>query len=160
MFAELLTWLQESTSQVLVLATLNHLDKLDAALESRFQGRFFVDLPTHAERLAVAQIHYTRLGCSEPAAAAKHTADYTEGFSSREIAEQLIPSVARRTQRKPDADSIAKLAKEVTPASKSHSEQLQTMRKAASTLRRANNSEESEKPAARRIRAKGDANNN
>jgi len=142
MFAELLTWLQESTSQTLVLATLNRLDKLDPALESRFQGRFFMDLPTHAERKAVAEIHFKRLGCTDAESAARQVADYTDGFSSREIAEQLIPSVARMTQRKPDAQSIAKIVTGITPASKSHGEQLAQMRKAAITLRRANNPDE------------------
>jgi hypothetical protein len=139
MFAELLTWLQESTSQTLVLATLNRVDQLDAALESRFQGKFFVDLPTHTERKAVAEIHFKRLGCSEPAASARTVADYTDGFSSREIAEQLIPSVVRKTARKPDAKAIAALAISITAASKSHAEQLKGMRQAAITLRRANN---------------------
>jgi SpoVK/Ycf46/Vps4 family AAA+-type ATPase len=135
--------LQESTSQTLVLATLNRLDKLDAALESRFQGRFFVDLPTHAERCAVAEIHYRRLNCADPQTAARQTADFTDGFSSREIAEQLIPSVARTTQRTPTTKVIGTIACSITPASKSQSEQLQQMRRAASTLRRANNPEDS-----------------
>jgi DNA polymerase III delta prime subunit len=152
MFAELLTWLQESTSQTLVLATLNRLDKLDAALESRFQGKFFVDLPTRNERQAVAEIHFKRLGCAEPADAAKNVAAATEGFSSREIAEQLIPSIARKTNRNPDVDTIAKLAAGITPASRSQGEQLKVMRSAASSLRRANDPEAHAAPqAGRRI---------
>ena len=118
---------KRAKSQTLVIATLNHLDKLDAALESRFQGKFFVDLPVHAERKAVAEIHYRRLGCENPDSAAKQTADYTDGFSSREIAETLIPSVARKTLRKPDACTIAKLATTMTPASKSQADELQRM---------------------------------
>ena len=138
MFAELLTWLQESASQVVVVATLNRLDRLDAALESRFQARFFFDLPTPAERAAVARIHYTRLGCERVETAATATSDYTDGFSSREIAEQVCPSVARQTGSKPDAHSIARICAGVTPASKTQAEQLQAMRRAAATLRRAN----------------------
>ena len=139
MFAELLTWLQESTSQTLVLATLNRLDKLDAALESRFQGRFFMDLPTHAERKAVAAIWFTHYGCENIEAAANATADYTEGFSSREIHESLIKDVAALTHRNPDVNTIAGTAQNITPASKSHAESLAAMKKAAGALRRANN---------------------
>ena len=62
MFAELLTWLEESRSQAIVLGTLNCLDKLDAALESRFQARFFVDLPVHSERLEVAGMYLGEFG--------------------------------------------------------------------------------------------------
>lgn len=143
MFAELLTWLQESTSQVVVVATLNRLDKLDAALESRFQARFFFSLPNHRERLAVSAIHYARLGCADVDGASRATADYSEGFSSRELAEHIIPSVARLSNRKPTAEVIAKIALTFTPASKTQVEQLAAMTRAASTLRRANDAEDS-----------------
>jgi ATPase family associated with various cellular activities (AAA) len=149
MFAELLTWLQESTSQAVVIATLNRLDKLDAALESRFQARFFFDLPSHRERLAVAEIHYQRLGCEEVPEAARITADYTDGFASREIAEHVAPSVARQSNRKPTSEIIAKVCAGVTPASRTQGEQLQAMRRAASTLRRANDPEEMVVPGRR-----------
>jgi hypothetical protein len=150
MFAELLTWLQESKSQAIVLATLNRLDKLDAALESRFQARFFVDLPTHAERRAVAAIHLRRLRCESADDAAKAVADNTEGFSSREIAESLIPDLAALTNRKPDATTTARLAAGITPASKSQSEQLAQMRRAAATLRRANDADDAAPTPSRR----------
>ncbi len=140
MFAELLTWLQESTSQAVVVATLNHLSKLDAALESRFQSRFFFDLPTHAERVAVAQIHYRRLAC--PTECAKATADYTDGFSSREIAEHICPSVARRSGRAPSAEVVARVCGAYTPASKTQAEQIAQMRRAAASLTRANDDDD------------------
>lgn len=144
MFAELLTWLQESTSQAIVLATLNRLDKLDAALESRFQARFFMDLPTRRERQAVAEIHLRRLTC--PTDTAAEIADATEGFSSREIAEQLIPSLARCTRREPKPEAIQRLAQGITPASKTQADQLRKMRDAAATLRRANDPADAELP--------------
>ncbi|MFL5342751.1 MAG: ATP-binding protein, partial [Gemmataceae bacterium] len=150
MFAELLTWLQESTSQTVVVATLNRLDKLDAALESRFALRFFFDLGTRAERESVAAIHYGRLQCADAATAARVTADYTDGYSSREIAEQICPSVARQTGRKPDATSISRVIAGITPSSKTQADQLQQMRRAAATLRRANDPED-EAPSIRRI---------
>lgn len=154
MFSELLTWLQESTSQVIVLATLNRLDKLDAALESRFQTRFFFDLPSAAERQSVCQIHYTRLGCENPETAALSTAQASEGFSSRELAEHVIPSVARLTRRAPDTDTIRKVCSEFCPASRSQAEQLANMRRAAETLRRANDAPDSSAPRGRRVSAK------
>lgn len=138
MFAEILTWLQDSKSQAIVIATLNHLDKLDAAMESRFRDRFFFDLPTITERAAVAEIHYRRLNCEEPGKAATATAEHTEGFSSREIAEHVCLSVARRTNRKPNAATIADVTKNTTPASKTQAEQLDQMRRVAVTLKRAN----------------------
>jgi len=151
MFAELLTWLQESTAQAVVVATLNRLDKLDAALESRFQARFFFDLPSLSERQAVARIHYARLGCDGVESAARATADYTEGYASREIAEHICPSVARRSDRKPTAEIISQVASGYTPASRTQAEQIQHMRRAAASLRRANDPEDSRQFAGRRI---------
>lgn len=145
MFAELLTWLQESTSQAVVWATLNHLTKLDAALESRFQARFFFDLPTETEREAVACIHYGRLGCDNADDSGNPssviTAQMTEGFSSREIAEFVCPSVARLSRRKPTESIIRQVCEGFTPASQTQADQLAAMRKAASSLRRANDPE-------------------
>ena len=152
MFSELLTWLQESRSQCVVLATLNRLDKLNAALESRFQARFWFDLPSPAERLAVAAIHYRRLHCARPDDAAAWTVEHTVEFSSREIAEHVCPSVARLTQRTPDAATVKKVCTGYTPASRTQTEQLNKMRSAAGSLRRANDPETvAAKPSGRRV---------
>ncbi len=156
MFAELLTYLQEDTSFTVVVATLNRLDKLDAALESRFALRFVFELGTLAERASVAEIHYQNLGCgnSDIGNAALCTANFTEGFSSREIAVQVCPSVARRSGRKPTPAIIEAVCKETVPASRTQREQLKLMREAAATLRRANDPEEATPTGGRRI-AKG-----
>lgn len=152
MFAELLTWLQESTAQVVVVATLNRLDKLDAALSSRMQSQFWFDLPTRLERAAVASIHYKRLGCHDIHDPAQETADCTEGYSSREIAEHVCPSVARLSKRMPSRSFIKQVTDGYTPASKSQEAQLDQMRKAASSLRRANDPIETDAmPRGRRL---------
>lgn len=151
MFAELLTWLQESTAKCVVVATLNRLDKLDAALESRFQARFFFDLPTLPERQAVAKIHYTRLQCDSGLGGDVMTAEHTEGYSSREIAEQICPSVARLTNRMPTEEAIRAICKALTPASRTQAEQLEKMRNAASSLRRANDPVKAHAPTGRKI---------
>ena len=142
MFAELLTWLQESQSQAIVCATLNRLDKLDAALESRFALRYFVDLPNQVEREAVAKIHFARLGCERVDAAAKRVAAKTKGFSSREIAEHVCPSAARISHRKLDDCSLDIVVSRTVPASTTQEKQLEVMRDAGKLLRRANDEDE------------------
>lgn len=142
MFQMLLTWLQQSKSLVTVWATLNRLDKLDAALMSRFQAQFFYDLGSEEERRAVAEIHYRRLGCSNPEESAIQTAELTDGFSSREIAEAVCSSVARLTSRKPNEATIARVCKSIVPASITQAEQLKLMRQAAQGLRLANDPKE------------------
>lgn len=138
LFSELLTWLQESQSQAVVIATLNHLDNLDAALESRFAARFFFDLPSQAERKEVALVHLMRIGVAQPERVADWVAAHTEGFSSREIAEHAVPSLARRGRREPDERIVREVCEAICPASQTQAEQLAAMRKAASSLRKAN----------------------
>lgn len=138
MFAELLTWLQESQSQAIVLGTLNCLDKLDAALESRFSSRFFVDLPTQAERREVAGIYLTEFDCTNVDAAAVRIAELTDGYSSRELAETICPDVARLSRLECDDLTIQQVVSRTVPSSRTQAAQLERMRAAASTLRRAN----------------------
>jgi DNA polymerase III delta prime subunit len=138
LFSELLTWLQESSSQAVVLATLNHLDALDAAIESRFAARFFFDLPTHVERCAVAAIHLRRLGCEAVEETAAILAELSEGWSSREIAEHAVPSIARRSRRRPTPEIVREVCAGIVPASRTQERQLAEMRRAAGSLRRAN----------------------
>lgn len=138
MFSELLTWLQEGDSQTIVIGTLNRLDNLDAALGSRFPIQFFFDLPNASERRAIAAVHLARLGCENVDSAASSIATDSEGFSSREIAENIVPTLARRTNRKPDTDAIRAICKGFKPASETQGEQLQGMRAKAQLLKPAN----------------------
>ena len=132
---------------------MNRLDKLDAALESRFAARFFFELPTAEERRSVARIHYAELGC-EPDfldLAADSTAELTESFSSRELAIHVAPSVLRQSNCRPDADVIRHVVAGCTPASRTQEVQLAAMRNAASTLRRANDEPNDATPSIRRV---------
>lgn len=149
MFAELLTWLEETknTTQAIVVATLNRLDKLDAALESRFECRMFFDLPTQSERRAVAEIWFSHFRCTEPSVAASCLAEITEGYSSRELAQNLVPSIAKLSKRQPSDKIIREVVANSTPASKTQEAQLGEMRRAAGTLRRANDPIEEAKVA-------------
>lgn len=58
----LLTWMQERTSEVLILASVNRLDWLPPELtrSGRFDDIFKVDLPNHGERHAIFKIHLSR----------------------------------------------------------------------------------------------------
>lgn len=141
MASRLLTWMQERTSRAIVQLTVNRLDGIDSALQSRCQARFWYDLPTRAERKAIARIHYARLDCMDPESSADFTAERTEGFSNREIAEIVCPSVARLTHMQPMANGgevIADVCKRTVPASKSQGEQLKSMREQGKMLTPAN----------------------
>jgi SpoVK/Ycf46/Vps4 family AAA+-type ATPase len=58
-FGTLITWLQEKTSPVFVVATANNIDVLPPELlrKGRFDEIFFVDLPNEAERREILEVH-------------------------------------------------------------------------------------------------------
>lgn len=59
--SKLLTWMQEHTSKVLVLATINRLDFLPPELIRRFEENiFFVDLPHAGARYEVFKLHLAK----------------------------------------------------------------------------------------------------
>jgi SpoVK/Ycf46/Vps4 family AAA+-type ATPase len=58
-FGSFLTWMQEKTSPIFVMATANRVERLPGEFlrKGRFDEIFFVDLPTQSEREAVFSIH-------------------------------------------------------------------------------------------------------
>lgn len=62
LFGTLLTWLQEKTSPVFVVATANDISKLPPELlrKGRFDDIFYVDLPNEKERTEIIKIHINK----------------------------------------------------------------------------------------------------
>jgi SpoVK/Ycf46/Vps4 family AAA+-type ATPase len=62
MFASLLTWMQEKTKPVFVVATANNVDKLPPELlrSGRLDAVFFMDLPTEEERHEIWKIQLAK----------------------------------------------------------------------------------------------------
>lgn len=117
MVSTLLTWMQEHSSPVVVVATANDYSKLPAELTraGRFDERFFLDLPRASERVQIARIHLTRLGCSADLAAT--VAEMADEWTGAEI-EQLIKSAARRTARQITPGALEAAAAEIIPMSR------------------------------------------
>lgn len=63
-FSTILTWMQEKTKPVFVVATANNISDLPPELlrKGRFDEIFFVDLPTKEERKNIFQIHLNKHG--------------------------------------------------------------------------------------------------
>jgi SpoVK/Ycf46/Vps4 family AAA+-type ATPase len=134
-FSELLGWLDRRDSLAITVATLNRVDKVNAALESRFPCRWVFDLPCAVERREIAEIHLRALGCADPVGAAELVTHETEGFSARELATELIPTILRRSNRAPNGDIVRQAAREILPTSRSQSAQLDAIRTAAAGMR-------------------------
>lgn len=62
-FGSLITWMQEKTSAVFIVATANNVRILPAELlrKGRFDEIFFLNLPTEAERQDIFKVHLQRL---------------------------------------------------------------------------------------------------
>ena len=83
MFGHFLTWMQETQSPVLIMATANNVKELPPEFmrAGRFDAMFFVDIPTLSERSEIIRIMNTRYGSKIPD-------DFTEniqGWSGAEI---------------------------------------------------------------------------
>lgn len=103
-FGTFLTWMQEKTAPVFVIATANNIDKLPPELlrKGRFDEIFFVDLPTLNERKEIFKVHLTkRLKNEEVCKNVKpddkklieSLAKKTEGFIGSEIEQVVISAL-------------------------------------------------------------------
>ena len=88
----LLTWLNEKTSPVFVVATANDITVLPPELmrKGRLDEIFFVDLPTAVERRQILNIHVARRGRDPRGFDLDALARATSGFSGAEIEQAVI----------------------------------------------------------------------
>ena len=102
-FGTFLTWMQEKTAPVFVIATANNINNLPPELlrKGRFDEIFFVDLPTLTERKEIFKVHLNkRLKDEEVCAEVKpddelinKLAQMTEGFIGSEIEQVVISAL-------------------------------------------------------------------
>ncbi len=121
-FGTLLTWLSDHTSQVMVIATANLIERLPPEFlrAERFDGVFFLDLPTAEERTAIWKIHRAAFRIQE---AESQPAD--EGWTGAEI------RACCRLAALLDVP-LTTAAQQIVPVSISAAEQLHQLRQWAS----------------------------
>lgn len=90
-FGTLLTWMQEKTEPVFVIATANNIKELPSELmrKGRFDEVFFVDLPSIDERKKIFQIHIESRKRNVKNFDLDLLAKETKGFSGSEIEESV-----------------------------------------------------------------------
>lgn len=91
----LLTWMQEKTKPVFVVATANEVRKLPPELlrKGRFDEIFFVDLPDVHERLEILQIHLSRRDRDSEDFDLLQCAEETEKYSGAELEQVVIEAL-------------------------------------------------------------------
>ncbi len=133
-FGSFLTWMQEHTAPVFVIATANDIEGLPPELMGRFDRTFFLDLPNDDERRQIFLIHLNRAGEID----ARHKFQLDElveksrGMVGREIEravrEAQFTALADQNREIEQGDLLTALA-EVVPLSRSHGEVIEKIRK-------------------------------
>jgi SpoVK/Ycf46/Vps4 family AAA+-type ATPase len=91
-FGSFITWLQEKTSSVFVIATANDVSMLPPELlrKGRFDDIFFVDMPTEDERKAIFTIHLKKKDRPLEKFDLARLATASKGFSGAEIEQAVV----------------------------------------------------------------------
>ena len=138
-FGTFLTWLQEKTEPVFVIATANNIDKIPPEMlrKGRFDEIFFVDLPTHNERKQIFKIHLTKrlknsiskdFNVSDELL--NSLAQSTEGFVGSEIEQVVISSLfeAFSQDRTLKEEDLFKVIANTVPLSTTQAENIMAIR--------------------------------
>ena len=135
-FGSFLTWMQEKTSPVFVVATANRVERLPSEFlrKGRFDDIFFVDLPTPDERKDIFQIHISKRNRDPNRFDLDQLVKVCEGFSGAEIEQALVAAMYdsfAQDREVTQLDIIAAM-RATQPLSKTMSEQVTALREWAS----------------------------
>jgi SpoVK/Ycf46/Vps4 family AAA+-type ATPase len=94
-FGSFLTWLQEKTAPVFVVATANRIDLLPPELlrKGRFDEIFFIDLPSEPEREQIFAIQLARHGRDAQGFDLAELAKLAQSFSGAEIEQAVVTAL-------------------------------------------------------------------
>jgi SpoVK/Ycf46/Vps4 family AAA+-type ATPase len=131
-FGSFLTWMQEKTSPVFVMATANRVDRLPGEFlrKGRFDEIFFVDLPNVDEREDIYRIHLEKRRPQTDRFNLNQLAKVSEGFSGAEIEQAIVAAMyeAFAQNREFTQLDIIAAVKSTLPLSKTMTEQVTALR--------------------------------
>lgn len=139
-FGTFLSWMQEKTKPVFVVATANNISGLPSEMmrKGRFDEIFFIDLPTYNERKQIFKVHLSsRLKDSSVTGdfvvnedSLNHLANITEGFGGAEIEQIIIMGLfdAFAEDRSITMADFENAKKNTVPLSITQSEQIRSIR--------------------------------
>lgn len=139
-FSTILTWMQEKTTPVFVVATANNINLLPPELlrKGRFDEIFFVDLPTKEERMKIFSIHLEKKGQKPSDFALEKISEKAEGFNGAEIEECIKEAMFAAYIQNPQAPMlktrhIVDAIEATVPLSHTMKEQISSLRDWAKT---------------------------
>ncbi|GAA3288637.1 AAA family ATPase [Dactylosporangium vinaceum] len=144
-FGTFLTWMQEKTGAVFVIATANDIERLPPELlrKGRFDEIFFVDLPSRAERASIWGVHLQRR-LARPAVQGRLQVDdrllhemctISTGYSGAEIEQAVVAALFDAfSERRPlQREDLLKAVSSTVPLSVTQSDKLDAIRDWART---------------------------
>lgn len=131
-FATFLTWMQEKTKPVFLIATANDVSKLPPEMlrKGRFDDIFFVDLPDKQERKEIFSIHISKRKRDPAKFDLEELAKVTKGYSGAEI-EQIVSGAlypAFEANRDLTQDDLLEESKTIVPLSVMMREEIDELR--------------------------------
>jgi SpoVK/Ycf46/Vps4 family AAA+-type ATPase len=132
-----LTWMQERTEPVFVIATANDVSNLPPELlrKGRFDEIFFVDLPNPIERRKIFEIHIEKrnrdVDSFDLSILVKNSKDYTGAEIESSIESAMYEALSDNKREITTAD-IVKALNDTVPICKLMSEEISWLRKWAS----------------------------
>jgi SpoVK/Ycf46/Vps4 family AAA+-type ATPase len=131
-FSSFLTWMQEKSSDVFVVATANKIEMLPAEMlrKGRFDQLFFLDLPKAEARAEILRIHIRNQEGDPDAFDIPHLSELVDGWTAAEI-EQMVRAArldAFYEDREFEYDDLMRNSFRMVPLSKTMSEQIMALR--------------------------------
>lgn len=147
-YSTILTWMQEKTKPVFVVATANNISDLPPELlrKGRFDEIFFVDLPTRSERKNIFQIHLNKYG-QTGITDFDSLADKSKLFNGAEIEESVkeamfLSYVEDDEKTQVSIRHLEKAIEQIVPLAQTMKPKIDWLREFASTRTRLASSEE------------------
>jgi len=135
-FASFLTWLQEKTAAVFVIATANSIKNLPPELlrKGRFDEIFFIDLPKKEDRIVIFDIHIRKRNRDPKKFDLPKLALASDGFNGAEIEQAIISALYDTFPKDRDIETqdILEALRETVPLSVTMAENVQEIREWAS----------------------------
>lgn len=143
-FSTILTWMQEKTQPVFVVATANDISQLPPELlrKGRFDEMFFVDLPSEEDRKSIFRIHLSKALENKTQKpddfGLDRLAKESKGFNGAEIEECVKEAMFSAYTENPNEPKLQILhllnaIKDTVPLSKTMKDQIEFLRKWANS---------------------------
>jgi AAA+ superfamily predicted ATPase len=135
-FGSILSWMQEKTKPVFVVATANNIAYLPPELlrKGRFDEIFFLDLPTLRERQEIFEVHLRKRRRMTQSYELDRLARASEGYTGAEIEQVIIDAMylaysdVKNPGRDFTTDDLLTALQKQVPLSRSQSEAITALR--------------------------------